>query len=373
MDQQITFWQDSISIHQSALLRSLSKDFDQKITLAVWEELPPERKNVGWTRPDLGDVQIIIRPDCKKTKELLLRNPSFTKHVFSGSRGHPFVKTALKASFSTPAIISIYSEAFYRKGVLGRLRLVRSKFDAVKLSRRILFLLAIGRNGMKWYTQSGFPSARVFPFGYFVEKPRQNNIPLISKEFRDLFNIVYVGQLLHRKGWDTLLNALIGIDKRLWRLHIVGDGEDRNKFISLCEDLSLLNNVILYGVQPNINAIDILRRSDLLVLPSRWDGWGAVINEALMSGVPVISSDQCGSSVLLDGDKRGEVFHSDSVRELHTTLNRWISKGKYSIYQRQELIEWSKCISGESGASYFMAIMSSVENGGERPIPPWLK
>lgn len=42
----------------------------------------------------------------------------------------------------------------------------------------------------------------------------------------------------------------------------------------------------------------ILSNQDILILPSIYDGWGAVVNEALQSGLYVISSNQCGAKDL---------------------------------------------------------------------------
>ena len=47
--------------------------------------------------------------------------------------------------------------------------------------------------------------------------------------------------------------------------------------------------------------------ADVLVLPSRFDGWGAVVNEALMVGTPVICSDRCGASDVIENGRNGYV------------------------------------------------------------------
>ena len=56
--------------------------------------------------------------------------------------------------------------------------------------------------------------------------------------------------------------------------------------------------------------------ADLLALPSRWDGWGLVVNEALAVGVPVIASNACGASDLIRQDVNGYVFTSEDAASL---------------------------------------------------------
>jgi glycosyltransferase involved in cell wall biosynthesis len=196
------------------------------------------------------------------------------------------------------------------------------------------------------------------------------NREVLSNRF---FDLIFVGQLIFRKGWDILLYALHGLSNLEWRLHVVGDGDDRDEFVKLCAKPGLTDSVHFYGTLPNSEAINLIGKSDLLVLPSRWDGWGAVVNEALMCGVPVVCSDKCGAADLLDGQERGEIFSSDSILALRSILYRRISQGKKDAVRSEETREWSKCINGESAADYFIAVINASITGGSKPIPPWFK
>jgi glycosyltransferase involved in cell wall biosynthesis len=57
------------------------------------------------------------------------------------------------------------------------------------------------------------------------------------------------------------------------------------------------------------------------VLPSRFDGWGAVVNEALMVGTPVICSDRCGASDVIENGRNGYVFEADNADALLQRLH----------------------------------------------------
>ena len=56
---------------------------------------------------------------------------------------------------------------------------------------------------------------------------------------------------------------------------------------------------------------EVICESDCLVLPSRYDGWGAVISEALMVGTPVICSDNCGAANVVTASNVGSVFSTN--------------------------------------------------------------
>jgi phosphatidylinositol alpha-1,6-mannosyltransferase len=152
----------------------------------------------------------------------------------------------------------------------------------------------------------------------------------------------------------------------------VGDGEGRSTWERLASRLQISDHVTFAGVLPNTEAKAILGRLDLFVLPSRFDGWGAVVNEALMQGVPVLCSDRCGARDLLSESWRGEVFKANSVDSLRDVLSTWIGCGKRTPELTERIKNWSRCIEGESLADYFAKVLGHVYSGAPRPMAPWL-
>jgi glycosyltransferase involved in cell wall biosynthesis len=366
------FWQDALSIHQSALLRNLAAMPGIKVTLLIWEEINRERKNAGWPEPDLGKTQVIVKPSSAMQAQLLLEDAEDAAHVFSGPHGHPFVSAALRRGLTSNSYVGILSEAHDGRGLKGRLRLLRSALDARQIGGRVNSILAIGRVGASWFAQSGFPAEKIYPFAYFVETPMP--APDILNPQHDCgiaFNLVFVGQLIPRKRWDILLHALNNLGLSNWRLHVVGDGIDRQVFLQTCVKLGLAPAVCFHGIQSNKATIDLIAQSDLLVLPSDFDGWGAVVNEALMCGIPVVCTDQCGAKDLLDGGLRGEVTPAGSVRALRNALYRRIADGKKNPEITDRIRQWARCIDGASAAQYFLAVIDASLRRECGPTPPW--
>lgn len=374
--EQLVFWHYALSIHQSALLRSLAASSGAAVTLVLEKELDPQRKEMGWHTPDMGKTQIIIRPTPQAQSALLAGKRSTSAHIFWGTRGGGrMVWDTFRQSLSSNLYLGVYSEAFNGAGLPGAVRLARGRWDALRQRERVDLILGTGKLGVRWYERSGFMPERIFPFGYFVETPCPTGSGCSGQQVlsEDRFDLIFVGYPFFRKGLDILLRALQGIDVGKWRMHIVGDGKDRPRYVKLGERLGLADSIRFHGTLPNAQAIDLIGKSDLLVLPSRWDGWGAVVNEALMGGVPAVCSDRCGAADLVDGGERGEVVRAGSVSSLHSALARRISQGKKDAGTSARIRDWSKCISGESGAEYFMAVLKAARSGGNRPIPPWLR
>lgn len=108
--------------------------------------------------------------------------------------------------------------------------------------------------------------------------------------------LLYVGQLIDRKGVIRLLEELALVKDQPWRLDIVGDGYLRESLINKTRDLSLSERIRFLGfIQPE-KLSDVYRTADILFMPSFNEVWGLVLHEALLSGVFVIGSDRAAAS-----------------------------------------------------------------------------
>jgi glycosyltransferase involved in cell wall biosynthesis len=96
--------------------------------------------------------------------------------------------------------------------------------------------------------------------------------------------LLAVGRLTDQKGFDILLQALRLLQEAPTSTTILGEGEERPRLEALAEGLP----VRLPGWTSDIRPA--LREAAVLVIPSRWEGFGLVAVEAMASGVPVIAS-----------------------------------------------------------------------------------
>jgi len=114
-----------------------------------------------------------------------------------------------------------------------------------------------------------------------------------------------------------------------------------------------------------------MEKADVTLLPSRHDGWGAVVNESLMAGTPVICSTACGAAELVRQPWLGTVFHVGRVDDLTKALKDWIEPGPRSPTERERIRSWATCISGQAVAKYFAAIMDHTYSNSALPVAPW--
>ena len=217
----------------------------------------------------------------------------------------------------------------------------------------------------------GFDSHRIFEFAYFPPFPQHSEFSNDEIWLPDAARLLYIGRLIYLKGVDRLLSALEHIHDKPWHLILVGAGDDEPELREFSRSLSSGSRVTFCGAMENPAAMAVLRSADVLVLPSRFhDGYGAVVNEALCRGVPVICSSRCGARQVVGLDPAlGTVFEDES--SLETALDHWISKGRRTEGRSREIRKLAQCVSPATGADYFLQLISHVYAGAPRPVAPW--
>lgn len=368
----IVFWQNFQSILQSSLIRELSLRDGVTVTLTTEFDVPNARKNLGWGSSDFGSARLVRSSDPSVFSELIGLVDADCVHIFTGYYTFPRTWEAYRRLRGSKALLAAYSESFEPYGWKGFLRMARSRCKTMMDRHRMDFVLSIGEISRQWFLRSGVADQRIFPFGYFTEQPKATEP--VDKAANSRFNIVYVGQLIPRKGLDFLLQALVPLRGQGIQVSLLGDGPMREELKAMSERLSLEDVVKFEGVVPNEELSNYLRHADLHVLPSRFDGWGAVVNEALMAGVPSLSSDACGASCLLNESLRGAVFKRRDVEDLTRCIAERIELGVLDAARRTSLQRWSEKIGGRLAATYFLEIIDYVKRGEcARPIAPWLE
>ena len=128
---------------------------------------------------------------------------------------------------------------------------------------------------------------------------------------------LFVGQLIPRKGIAELLDAFSQVPEG--QLYIAGDGP-----LQPLVNRAVQGGRVTYTGQLDRPALQRLYAdSDVLVLPSRYEVWGLVINEALEHGLPVIATQAVGAvDDLVRGDVNGYVTRTGDVGELREAMVR---------------------------------------------------
>ncbi len=131
--------------------------------------------------------------------------------------------------------------------------------------------------------------------------------------------IVFVGALVKQKGADLLLKAfkLLEEDERNVKACVVGDGPERKKLERLAARLGL-KNVTFTGYVDNLDSV--FTAESMLVLPSREEGFGITILEAMARGIPVVASNTGGIPEIISDGVNGLLFEREDVGSLYRSV-----------------------------------------------------
>lgn len=131
------------------------------------------------------------------------------------------------------------------------------------------------------------------------------------------------GRLTKQKDYPTLLRAFARLSGTGLRLNILGDGDLKQSLTQLAQELDISDRVTFLGFQRD--PFSHMRRADIFVLSSRWEGFGNVLVEAMAMGAPVVSTD-CphGPAEIIEDDRTGLLVPTEDPDALAAAIQRLI-------------------------------------------------
>lgn len=204
-----------------------------------------------------------------------------------------------------------------------------------QLYQRCERLLYVGTQAHEHYTRLGCPESSLVFSPYCVDEsnfqsdesargPARSAVRHELGIADDALVIMFSGKLTPRKGVDLLSAAIRQLPENLRQrcvLLFVGDGSMRAELESECASAPAVSARFV-GFKNQTQLSRYYHASDLLVLPSRGaETWGVVVNEALLHGVPCVTSTAVGShrDLVISG-VTGEVCAADDVKSLSAAL-----------------------------------------------------
>lgn len=367
--QEIWFWQLIVSPHMAGLARALA-EYGHRVVYVAQQQMTPQRAAQGWRLPSLGNATLQLAPTLDDALALAGQAPPEALHICQGIRGNGQVGLVQRRLTQLGRKQWVVMETVEDHGWQGSVKRLAYRYLFRRLGPGLQGVLATGRNTPQWVTARGVPAGRVYPFAYFLP----DNIGIADERilFRDdaRFRVLFVGRFIALKRLGLLIDALSEIHDPAVDLVVVGSGPLEDELRRKATQL-LGSRVQWVGQLPMTEVHRKMAEADCLVLPSRYDGWGAVVVEALMAGTPAICSDHCGVAEAVIASSVGGVFRSGDKEDLINMLRQVISAGKPTQAQRKALASWASCFGAKAGAHYLAQILAYGGENDERPIPPW--
>jgi len=137
--------------------------------------------------------------------------------------------------------------------------------------------------------------------------------------------LLYVGRLAPEKRVDRLVDAMGRLAAGFpdLTLALVGAGPERARLEALAAKVAP-GRVVFAGRQEGLVLAAWYRLGGVFALASRHEPFGAVVNEALLAGLPVVCSDRAGARTLVAAGQNGEVVDAGAPARLDAALSAWL-------------------------------------------------
>jgi glycosyltransferase involved in cell wall biosynthesis len=178
--------------------------------------------------------------------------------------------------------------------------------------------------------------------------------------------LLAAGRLERQKDYPTLFKALALLRPRLdCSLIVLGEGERRAELEAEIARLGLADRIDLAGFRAN--AIAFMRRADLFVLSSAWEGFSLVLVEAMAAGCPVVSTDAPhGPREVLQEGRWGRLVPVGDATALAEAIERTLrSAGDPAPRQA-----WAKTFTVEACAARYLEIAGLAGSPSARDTAP---
>lgn len=158
----------------------------------------------------------------------------------------------------------------------------------------------------------------IFDFSKIIEQSQQR--VLLSKKEEQLLKEKFwitVGRIVNdSKDYETIIEAFKNIDSKLY---IIGDGPYLNFLKEKVEKIGMNKKIYFLGMKKN--PYIWIKKSEGLILSSRYEGLSAVILEALILNKEVIASDcPYGPREILKNEKYGKIFSVGDTKQLENKI-----------------------------------------------------
>lgn len=185
-----------------------------------------------------------------------------------------------------------------------------------------------------------------------------------SRSMSSCVRFLFSGSLSLRKGADVVAEAIqyLSDNEHNFEVHIAGKGPLTSCFEKLTKNAR--EKVTLYGFLQLNEIPDAYCKADILIFPSRHDGWGMTLPEGLAAGMPAISTTQTGAAVdMIRDGVNGILLKNIDKEHLANAMLMFIKNPDLIPKMGSNAIETAKRYTHQIGAHIFTDMIKRVCDG----------
>jgi glycosyltransferase involved in cell wall biosynthesis len=271
-----------------------------------------------------GKISLHLFSDLKKVLQELKPDLVHT-HLFGGDVWGRIAAKRLNIPVVTTEHNLNLSEGFIKNFVKRRLRSYSKKYIACS-------------QAVVDYMKKVYKIKDVIVIHYGIELDKLNTIKSVN--FKNSVNFLILGRLTKQKGHSIALRALSELKDYDWQLKIVGSGEDDKKIENIIKKLNISDRVKMFPATDDVPGV--LQKSDVMLVPSLWEGLGLVVMEGMSAGRVVIGAKVDGISELIRGGENGFLVSPNNKDEWKKVLRDLFADLEYYAKIAKQSQKFSK-------------------------------
>ena len=313
---KLLFWMNMPSHHQSPFFHAI-RYADIDLVVHYYGQVTHTRISMGWENTmDLPAGETFVNPSIDSLSQCSDWRDRI--HIVPGY-GTVFTRK-LATYLSAQRVRWVHWSEPAQMGLRWWLSYPRKRLYARLVNASALGAFAIGDLAVRDFENWGIHKSKVVLLPYSSGSmsqvdERDPDIGAFAKN--EHFVFMYIGSLYQGKGIDILLHALKRLDPCHHSLCLVIVGKDLSggRYQRMAERLGISQRVLFRGAVPASKISTTLKCADVLILPSRYDGWGMVLSEAASMGKALIATEACGAAhhLIVQGENGFRVPPNDAA------------------------------------------------------------
>lgn len=367
---KICIWMNIPSHYQSAFFQALDRREDVDLRVGYFNGASQDRAAEGWKNDYAFKGYEFCAENGASPGELVesISDWKDRVHVISGYFSSELIDwfcehNATWCHWSEMPGIRLADLLQFRMPLFrlfNPLMLSCKRNEGARIKKHALCAFGQGVLARRAFRQMGVPDKMISDLYYVPEGLKASEPCAKMLEFAEGRKIfLAVGALCRRKGIDVLLKAFARQKTKDWCVVFCGLDRADGVYQALAQKLGVQDQVLFLGAYPVERISEVYTAADVFVLPSRFDGWGAVLNEAASLGIPMIGTDLCGGAWhIVDEGKSGCRVRAGSVSSLASALKIYIENPELTERHGKKALEiFQKNFTPDSNAARLVAAL----------------
>ena len=320
----IAFFSNFMNHHQLPLCKALMDQPNLDFVFIASMALPEEQRKVGYD--DMNQLPFVIRAyESKERKEEAMRVLLQADIAILGAAD----SSTIQLRMNTGKLTFRYCERLLKRGTWRRflphtrLHIYR---DYVQYKNSSLYVLGASAYTAHDLVKCGFPIEKCLTWGYFPELSPKEPDEILAQKKTDKLEIVFAGRLMGLKNVIHAVKAVHKVIQAGGSVHftIIGDGESKTEIEQYIAKNQLQEAISLHPFMNHKEVITAMEKATVFVFCSNfYEGWGAVVNEAMSSMCVVISSHAVGSAgTLIRHEENGLLYAFGDIEDLARQIKK---------------------------------------------------